>query len=92
MTHAEKQLLTRTSPMVIEHITTLLQPLPELSPGVHTLQVKSNTKSTREEQLFWRYHDHFSMEFVKALANFLPNGYMFLSYDHFKNELKIEVI
>lgn len=92
MNHSEKQLLARTSPMVIDHISSMLQPLPELSVGYHTLTIEPKSLSYREYQLFWRYHDHFSMEFIKALVDSLPDQYNFISYDHLNNKLKIEVI
>jgi hypothetical protein len=83
---------TRTSPVVIEHIRDLLQPLPAASQGVSCLQVHpKNNISTRETQLFWRYHGHFPQEFVKAIQSILPNNYHLIEYDHLKNQLTVEV-
>lgn len=84
--------ITRPSPVVINHIKSLLQELPDAVEGVHTLQPKANTNlSTKELQLFWRYHGHFPQEFVKAVESTLPNNYHFIEYDHLKNQLTVEV-
>lgn len=91
MNHTEKKFLTRTSPMVIQDITAMLQPLPELSPGHHTIQVKPIKLSFKEYQLFWKYHGFFTLEFARAIVNVLPDNYSFLSYDHLNNQLSIQV-
>jgi hypothetical protein len=84
--------ITRPSPVVINHIKSLLQELPDASQGVSCLQVHpKNNISTRELQLFWRYHGHFPQEFVKAVESILPNNYHFIEYDHLKNQLTVEV-
>ena len=43
--------------------------------------------SDREYQLFWRYHGHYPAEFAAAVAKSLPEGHVFVSYDHLKNLL-----
>lgn len=91
MNHSEKQFLTRTSPMVIEHITTMLQPLPELSPGYHTVPIQHTDLSDKESKLFWKYHGSFSMEFIKAVLSILPINYSFVTYDHLNNKLTVDV-
>ena len=84
--------ITRPSPLVINHIRSLLQGLPDAYPGVSCLQVYTkDTISTRDVQLLWRYQGHFPQEFVKAVESILPNNYHFIEYDHLKNQLTVEV-
>ena len=92
MNHSEKQFLTKTSPLVIQHIKELLSPFPELPAGVHIINPTHQSNiNERRTQIFWRYHGHFQMEFVIALTESLPANYKFINYDHLKNELKVEV-
>ncbi len=84
--------ITRPSPVVVDHIRSLLQPLPDASRGVSHIHIHHRDGlSTREIQLFWRYHGHFPQEFVKAVESILPNNYHFIEYDHLKNVLTLEV-
>jgi hypothetical protein len=84
--------ITRPSPVVIDHIRGLLQPLPNATQGIsYMLIYPRNGLSTRETQLFWRYHGHFPQEFVKAIESILPNNYHFVEYDHLNNRLTVEV-
>ncbi len=72
--------------VVAEHVLELLEPIDE--------QLKVRPKdniSTRELQLFWRYHGHFSNDFAKAVQKALPDGYEFISYDHLNNKLEARV-
>lgn len=86
------QSTTRPSPLVIQHVTELLEPYPELTPGQHIIHPKPLPGSNeRRNQIFWRYHGHFPLEFVKALIESLPENYKFVNYDHLKNELNVEV-
>lgn len=86
-----KQHLSKTSPFVTQHIQQLLHPFPEASPGINHFLVTPSTLSTRETQLFWKYHGHFPQEFVKAIIDSLPTNYKFISYDHLKNTVTVEV-
>lgn len=86
-----KQHLSRTSPFVVDHIRQLLHPFPEASPGTHYFRATPSTLSTREIQLFWKYHGHFQQEFVKAIIDSLPDNYNFISYDHLNNLITVEV-
>ena len=83
--------MTKLSPLVVNHIQSLLQPFPFTSQGQSTLKVypKSNL-STRELQLFWRYHGHFHQEFVQAVIHTLPSNAEFISYDHLLNNVTIK--
>jgi hypothetical protein len=86
------QSTTRLSPLVIQHVTELLQPYPELSQGRHTINPQPiSGANERRTQIFWRYHGHFPLEFIKALTESLPQNYTFVDYDHLKNELIVEV-
>jgi hypothetical protein len=92
MNHTEKKFLTKTSPMVIDHISSMLDQFPELSIGHHVINVKPRRLSYKDYQLFWRYHGHFKVEFVKAILNVLPDNYSLLSYDHLNNKLTLQVL
>lgn len=82
----------RLSPVVIEHIMSLLQPIQEVTQGIHSLTMTTKPNlSQRETQLFWRYHGHFPQEFVKAIETILPHHYHFIEYDHLNNQLTVEV-
>ncbi len=72
--------------VVAEHVLELLEPIDE------KLKVRPKDNiSTRELQLFWRYHGHFSNDFAKAVQKALPDGYEFISYDHLNNKLEARV-
>jgi hypothetical protein len=93
MNHSEKQFLTRTSPLVVQHVKELLEPFQELPEGSHSIHPKPMDGMTdRKTQMFWRYQGHYKMEFVLAITETLPMGYKFVNYDHFKNELNVEVV
>ena len=84
--------ITRPSPVVVEHIRSLLQPLPDASQGTNYFHVyPKNGITTRELNLFWKYHGSFPQEFVKAVESILPNNYHFIEYDHLKNQMTVEV-
>lgn len=83
--------LSRTSPLVTDHICALLQEFPSLAPGEHILKPTTHTNSNREEQLFWKYQSHFPLEFVNALHRKLHNNHNLIEYNHYTNTLIIEV-
>jgi hypothetical protein len=91
MNQSEKKFITRTSPMVISDIESMLQPLPELSPGQYTLNVVPKHLTYKQYKLFWKYHGYFTSEFARAILNILPDHYHFISYDHLNNQLLLEV-
>ena len=69
--------------VVAEHVLQLLQPIDD------TLKVRPKDNiSSRELQLVWRYHGHFSNDFAKAIQKALPDNYEFVSYDHLRNKLE----
>ncbi len=69
--------------VVAEHVRELIAPIDD------SLHVKPKTElSDREHQLFWRYHGHYPNDFAKGVAQSLPDGYEFVSYDHLKNKLE----
>lgn len=87
-----KPYLSRTSPMVIAHIEQLLEHIPELPNGFYEIRPQPRLNlTTREYDLFWRYHGHFIQEFVVALCNVLPKNAQLVEYDHMRNLLKVEV-
>lgn len=84
---------TKPSQVVIHHIQSLLHSLPVVSPGTSYFHPAPKHQATsRETQLFWRYHGHFPQEFVKAVQQTLPENYRFVQYDHLKNLLTVEVV
>ena len=69
--------------VVAEHVLQLVEPIND------TLKVKPRENiSSRELQLFWRYHGHYANDFAKAVMQALPDGYEFISYDHLNNKLE----
>jgi len=87
-----KPYLSRTSPLVVSHIEQLLQGFPILEQGEHVLNpMPKENLTTREYDLFWRYHGHFCQEFVQAICNILPQHTKFVEYNHLHNELTVEV-
>lgn len=81
--------MTKLSQVVVNHIESLLAPFHTPLKDVIMIYPKE-TLSTKENQLFWRYHGHFPQEFTQALINQLPVEYKFVSYDHLRNRLKVE--
>lgn len=84
--------LAKVSPLVVSHIEQLLQDFPILESGDHILTPQPKLDlTTREYDLFWRYHGHFKQEFVHALCNVLPQNTHMIEYDHLNNRLTVEV-
>lgn len=82
--------MTKLSNPVVTHVQSLIEPFPQTSLGQSTFKVYPRTTiSSRELQLFWRYHGHFPQEFVQAVINALPEDYQFVSYDHLLNNVTI---
>ena len=54
--------------------------------------IPRTTLSTKEQQLFWRYHGHFPNDFARRVANCLPDTHKFVSYDHLLNRVTVEVV
>lgn len=75
--------MSRLSSVVVTHAKQLLQITPNLQ-----IKPKDNL-STREQQLFWRYHGHFPQEFTQAIIDSLPPDYDFVSYNHLTNTLEV---
>ena len=72
--------------VVAEHVLELLEPIDD------NLKVKPKENiSSRELQLFWKYHGHFSNDFAKAVQKALPDKYEFVSYDHLNNKLEVKI-
>lgn len=51
-----------------------------------------NNLSTKEYQLFWRYHSHFPNDFAKAIVDLLPPHLNFIHYDHLSNQITVEAL
>ena len=72
--------------VVAEHVLELLEPIDD------NLKVKPKTNcSTRELQLFWKYHGYFANDFARGVAKALPDKYEFVSYDHLNNKLEVKI-
>jgi hypothetical protein len=41
-------------------------------------------------QKFWRYHGRFPNDFARAIVEVLPEGKIFVQYDHLANSLVIK--
>lgn len=54
--------------------------------------IPRTTLSTKEQQLFWRYHGHFPNDFARGVADCLPDTHKFVSYDHMLNRVTVEVV
>ena len=54
--------------------------------------IPRTTLSTKEQQLFWRYHGHFPNDFARGVADSLPDTHKFVSYDHLLNRVTVEVV
>ena len=80
-----------TAPMIVSDIKKLLKPLPNRhTRGLYTVPVETDAEPlTDEYRRFWRYHGHFTLEFVKAICETLPSDVEFVSYDHLKNKLEL---
>lgn len=82
--------MTKLSNLTVSHIETLIDAFPVLQEGQHTLKVyPRNDTTTREVQLFWKYHGHFPQEFTQAIINTLPTKCEFISYDHLLNNVTV---
>lgn len=82
--------MTKLSQTVVTHVQSFIDTFPVTSLGQSILKVyPKTTLSTRELQLFWRYHGHFPQEFVQAVINSLPENYQFVSYDHLLNNVTV---
>ena len=54
--------------------------------------IPRTTLSTKEQQLFWRYHGHFPNDFARGVADSLPDTHKFVSYDHLLNRVTVQVV
>lgn len=82
--------MTKLSNLTVSHIETLMESFPDLQHGTHTLRVyPATTISSRELQLFWKYHGNFPQEFTQAIINLLPANCEFISYDHLLNNVTV---
>lgn len=81
----------KTSAFVVNHIKQLIAPLPNrYSRGEYVVSVTTVADQLSDEyKLFWRYQSHFTLEFVKALAESLPPDVEFRAYDHLNNKLTL---
>lgn len=75
--------MTKLSQIVVDHAKQLLQITPDLK------VIPKPDLSTREYQLFWKYHGHFPQEFVQAIIDSLPPHYDLISYNHLVNQLEV---
>lgn len=74
--------------IVADHLQGLIQLIP-LSETTYR-PVPKESLSTRETELFWRYHGHFPNDFARALLDILPSNQKFVSYDHLQNCVTVE--
>lgn len=82
--------MTKLSQLTVSHIETLMESFPDLQQGQNTLRVFPRTDiSSRELQLFWKYHGNFPQEFTQAIMNALPHNCEFISYDHLLNNVTV---
>jgi hypothetical protein len=54
--------------------------------------VPRESLTSRENQLFWRYHGHFPNDFARAVADLIPENQKFVSYDHLSNRVTVEIV
>lgn len=81
----------KTSQFVVDHIKQLIAPLPNrYTRGEYIVPVTTVADEfSSEYKLFWRYQSHFTLEFVKALAESLPADVELRAYDHLNNKLTL---
>lgn len=79
------------APLIVSHIRQLLAPLPNrYTRGEYTVSVNTTAEVQSDEwRRFWRYQGHFTLEFVKAICESLPNDVEFIRYDHLNNQLTL---
>ena len=75
--------MTKLSSVVVTHAKDLLTITEDLK------VIPKPNLSTREHQLFWRYHGRFPQEFTQAIIDSLPPDYDFVSYNHLTNTLEV---
>lgn len=76
--------------VVVDHLKELMQ-LISISSTQYRPIPRENL-SYRENQLFWRYHSHFSNDFARAIVELLPENTKFVNYDHLQNVITVEVL
>ena len=76
--------------IVAEHVRELMLLIP-LSQTEYRPTPKESLTS-RENQLFWRYHGHFPNDFARAVADSIPKTQKFVEYDHLTNRVTVEEV
>jgi hypothetical protein len=76
--------------VVADHLKELMLLVPLSQTEYRPIPKESLT--SRENQLFWRYHGHFPNDFARAVANSIPETQKFVSYDHLTNRVTVEEV
>jgi hypothetical protein len=76
--------------IVADHLKELMLLVPLSQTEYRPIPKESLT--TKENQLFWRYHGHFPNDFARAILDCLPETQKFVSYDHLTNRVTVEEV